>query len=153
MSDSLKQIVGSDGSPETAKTIDEFIELNKTDDITYSNYSILNKIVNGSTILFPEHNLIYDYIKELKDHCILIELDSDQFITYRYNPKKLAYRLYGHSELYFIILALNNMCSFKDFNRRRIKMLYKRDLEDLMTQIYNAESDYISKNREKMKNN
>ena len=42
------------------------------------------------------------------------------------------------------------MCSFKDFNKKKIKLLFKQDMSDLLTSIYNAESDYISKNRAKL---
>ena len=39
------------------------------------------------------------------------------------------------------------------FNKKKIKLLYKQDMTDFLTSIYNAESDYISKNRTKLRNN
>lgn len=148
------KLVGNDGTPETTKSIEEFIELGSTDEMTYNNFSIMAEIVGQeATVQFPENNIIYDYMKELKSKCVELEFTDEDFIEYRYNPKKFAYRIYGHAELYFVVLALNNMCSFKDFNKRKIKVLYRYDLNDLLNQIYSAESKYISKNRNKFKNN
>lgn len=140
-------------APELTKTVEEFIELGIADDITYENFSILAEIAgNKVNIRFPENNVIYDYIKELKSNTVILEFDDESYIRYRYKPKKLAYDIYGSTEVYFIILAINSMCSFKEFNKKRVKVLYKRDMEELLTAIYNAESDYISRNRSKFEN-
>ena len=44
-------------------------------------------------------------------------------------------------------MAVNGIYDIKDFNRRNIKALYKKQLFELLNQIYNAESEYIQKNR------
>ncbi len=151
---SNNMMVSSESIPEVTKSIEDFVELGHADDMTYSNFSIMGKIVGEeTTVLFPMNNVIYDYINELKNNCVLLEFDDLALVRYRYNPKKLAFDIYGSAELYFIILALNGMCSFKDFNKKIIKVLYKQDMENLLTQIYNAESEYINKNRNKIKNN
>lgn len=149
----MANILTATGSaPELTKSVEEFVELGSADDITYENYSILAEIAGHKVnIRFPEHNVIYDYIKELKANTVLLEFDDANYIKYRYNPKKLAYDVYGSTEVYFVILAINGMCSFKSFNKKKIKMLYKHDMEALLTSIYNAEEDYISKNRDKFK--
>lgn len=142
------KLMGNDGTPETAKSVEEFVELGKTDDITYNNFAVIAKTTDkDSSVLFPEHNVIYDYMKEIKEKCVELEFSDEDIIRYRYNPKKFCYHVYGHTEFYFIILAINNMCSFKDFNKRKIKVLYKSDLISLMNQIGSAESDYISKSK------
>ena len=149
----MANILNSIGaSPEKTKSVEEFVELGMADDITYENYSILAEITGHNVnIRFPEHNVIYDYLKELKKNTVLLEFDDENYIKYRYNPKKLAFDVYGSTELYFVILAINGMCSFKDFNKKKIKVLYKHDMNALLTSIYNAEEDYISKNRDKFK--
>lgn len=145
----------TDGNPETTKSIEDFITLGTIDEMTYSKFSIVAETIGNkdtASVQFPENNIIYDYMKELKTDCQEIVLTDEDIIKYRYNPKKLAYDIYGHSELYFVILAINGMCSFKDFNKRKIKLLYKNQVQSLLNEIYNAESDYISKNRAKLKN-
>lgn len=148
----MSDIINTAGiAPELTKSVEEFIELGVADDITYENYSILAAITaNKVNIRFPENNVIYDYIKELKSNTVVLELSDIEYIRYRYNPKRLAYDIYGSTEVYFILLAVNGMCSFKDFNKKKIKVLYKNDMNTLLTAIYNAESDYISRNREKL---
>lgn len=150
--------VGSE--PEVAKSVEDFVQLGKSDDQTYHNFSIMAQIieennniknvVKKTTIYYPENNIIYDYLKELKGSAVEIQLTDAEYLKYRYNPKLLAYEIYGSTEVYFVILALNGMCSFKDFNKKKIKLLFKQDMSDLLTSIYNAESDYISKNRAKL---
>lgn len=138
-------------SPELTQTVEDFIALGISDEMTYSNFSVLAKCIDESSILYAQDNVIYDYLEELKSSCVTIELTDEDAIRYRYNPKRLSYQIYGSTELYFIILALNGMCSFKDFNKKHIKVLYKRDLQSLLTQIYNAEAEFLSKNRNHIK--
>lgn len=137
--------------PEITKDINDFVNLGSADDKTYYNFSILSTIADGynSNFVYSENNIIYDYLDELKNNCIEVYLDDNDYIKYRYNPKLLAYDIYGSSELFFIILALNGMCNIKDFNKRKIKMLHKSVLNTYLESIYNAESSYIQKNRAK----
>lgn len=140
--------------PELSKSVEEFVELGRLDDMTYNKFAILAEITGQRVnINFPEHNVIYDYMKEIKDCCVTLEFTDEDLVKYRYNPKLLSYHIYGTVELYFVILAVNGMCSFKDFNKKRIKVLYKRDIIRLMEQIYAAESAYIKNNRTKLQFN
>lgn len=134
--------------PENTSTIEEFVEMGACDEITYKNFSILAKFIGeSSTVEYAQDNIIYDYMDELLEKAITYEFSDDEYLKYRYKPKLLSYDIYDTTELFFIILAINGMCSVKDFNKRKIKILYKSDMFDLLNQIYNAESDYILYNR------
>ena len=135
---------------EKTYTVEEFIELGKEiDDIQYSKYTILSKPSNDieNPIIYPEHNVIYDYEEEFKKLALKVEMTDTEFLKYRYKPKLLSYDLYGATELYFTILFLNGTCNIKDFNRRTIKLIKKATMIELLESIYNAESKYISANR------
>ena len=84
---------------------------------------------------------------EIMERTVDYEFSDLEYIKYRYKPKLLAYDIYDTTELFFVILAINGMCSVKDFTKRKIKLLYKSDMLDLLNQIYSAESDYILYNR------
>ena len=137
--------------PEKTMSVEDFVDLGSADDMTYANFSIMAQILGSDNkVMYPENNVIYDYMKEMKERCLMLEFKDEELIKYRYNPKRLAYDIYGSTELYFIILAINGMCSFKDFNKKKIKILIRDDLINLLTSIYNAESGYISRNRSKL---
>ena len=57
------------------------------------------------------------------------------FRKYEYKPKLLCYDVYGYKELYFIILVINEMISVKDFRKKKIKMLYTEDMNNLSNSL------------------
>ena len=74
-----------------------------------------------------------------------VQLTDDEFIKYKYRPKILAYDIYGTTDLDFVILAINRISTPKDFVYKKIKMISKRHLNELLTSIYNAEKNLINK--------
>ena len=142
------QALGISNLPERTATIEEFIDMGDTDDITYANFSILVKCIGENSIVqYAQDNIIYDYLPELNERTVTLTMTDNEFIKYRYKPKLLAYDLYGSTEVYFVIMALNGMCNIKDFNKKKLKLLYKSDLLELLNEIYGAESGYILYNR------
>ena len=142
------QALGISNLPERTETIKDFIDMGDTDDITYANFSILVKCIGENSIVqYAQDNIIYDYLPELNERTVTLTMTDNEFIKYRYKPKLLAYDLYGSTEVYFVIMALNGICNIKDFNKKKLKLLYKSDLLELLNEIYSAESDYILYNR------
>lgn len=142
------EALGISNLPEKTATIEEFIDMKETDDITYSQFSILVKCIGeNSVIQYAQDNIIYDYMDELLESAVEYELTDDEYVKYRYKPKLLAYDLYGSTEIYFVIMALNGMCNIKDFTKRKLKLLYRSRLIELLNEIYSAESEYIKYNR------
>lgn len=134
--------------PEKASSVEDFINMGDSDEVTYNNFSILVKCIGeNSMIQYAQDNIIYDYLTELKEKAIDYTLNDNEYVKYRYKPKLLSYDIYGTTELYFVIMALNGMCNIKDFNKRKLKLLFKGDLLNLLNDIYSAESDYIRYNR------
>ena len=135
---------------EETYTVEDFIELGKSiDDIQYSKFAILSKASNDveNPILYAEHNVIYDYEEEFKILSQTIEMTDSEYHKYRFKPKLLAYDLYCSTELFFVILYINGMYNIKDFDRRIIKLISKKNMTDLLEAIYNAEQNYITTNR------
>lgn len=134
--------------PEQTATVEDFIEMGPSDEITYKNFSILvNFIGEKSTVEYAQDNIIYDYMDEIMEKAVEIELSDMDYIKYKYKPKLLSYDIYDTTELFFVILAMNGMCNIKDFTKRKIKLLYKKDMYDVLNKIYSAEYEYIMYNR------
>lgn len=135
--------------PEKTYTIEDFISMRTSDNITYYNYSILRQSTVNDRITYSEDNIIYGYLDELKEKRQLLVLSDTEILKYKYKPKLLAYDIYGSTEIYFVILALNGMCSIKEFDLYdgKIYALYPSDMSNYMTYIYSAEQEYIKLNR------
>lgn len=132
---------------ETTYTIEQFINSNSNTTVSYEKLSLIEKMDTVYTITY---NLLNDYKEELDDLAITITLSDDELAKYMYKPKLLAYDIYGSTELYFVILFLNNLCNVKEFTNRKIKMLTKENLYNVLSAIYNTESNNIRKNRNKI---
>ena len=131
-------------SPALTYTLDDFIKMQGTDNFTYRNFSILEK-VNDVEIL--DHNLIEDYRSQIYDICVDCKLDTDQYKRYRYFPDLLAYDIYGSTQLDFIILFCNDMADPKEFDLKILKLPYGNKLRDVLGHVYNSEQYYMANNK------
>lgn len=131
-------------NPALTYTIDQFISMKFTDELTYYNFSII-ELVNGIKML--DHNVIEDYLPELESICVNCELDQDQYKKYKYSPDLLAFDIYGSTQLDFVIMMANDMMDPKEFNLKTIKLPYASHLRTFLSSVYNSESEYISQNR------
>ena len=126
-------------------TLDQFISMQSSDQLTYKNFAILEKYNN---IEYLDHSLIDDYLTEFLSVAVELVLDDSQFIRYKYSPDLLSYDVYGTTQLDFVILALNDMIDPKEFTKKKIKMLYNSAVKELMSYVYNSNSGYIELNRQ-----
>ena len=131
-------------TPATTYTLDSFIQMKVADDMTYYNFSILE--VNGN-IQHLDRNIVEDYIPELTDMSVEIELTDDEYRKYKYAPDLLAYDVYGSVQLDFILLLVNDMIDPKDFDRKKLKLPYASSLSIFLNTLYSKESNYINENR------
>lgn len=128
--------------PDKTITVEEFINSGKNVTIDYINFSFLSRLQNGTVVSVL--NVVNDYIEELRNACVTVELTQAQQYAYFYKPKLLCYDIYGSPELYYVILLINDMADVKEFTKPRIKMLRKEHMSMLMSYIYNAEYKAIN---------
>ena len=136
----------SNSSMKETYKISDFIKQKSIDDLTYRNLSILLKS-HGLEVL--DHNLFSDYINDIEPYVVNMEFeDAVQQNKYKYSPDLLAYDVYGSVQLDFIILLLNDMIDYKEFDLSVVRMLRASDLFNIFNIIYNKNQNYISKTRE-----
>ena len=121
-------------------SIQEFINRKAYTTISYQNLSYTQPF---SDIIFPVKNILEDYIEYFKDKAIEVTFTNDEFLTYKYKPRLLSRYIYGTTELFFIILAINGMASEKEFSKKTIKLIPSDILSDMIQSIYNAEHQNI----------
>ena len=102
-------------------------------------------------ILYTIDNVVFDYLSELKEIRVAVELNASDYKKYRYDGVYLlAYDVYGCRELAYLILALNGIFDPKDFTMNPIYLIYKSDLHRMLEAIKNAETEYINFNRDQV---
>ena len=136
--------------PARTYTLEDFIGFKAQDNMTYYNFSILSKSILKDGIIYSKDNVIYNYLDILKGKSKKLKLTDSEYHNYRFKPKLLAYDLYGSSELFFVIMAINGICDIKDFDMKKFRMLTPKDLNSLLSQIYSADIDYIEYNRQEV---
>ena len=130
-------------NPTETYTLEQFILMKTSDTMTYSNFSIYDKIGDLKVI---DHNLIDDYVSELVQLSKIVQLSDEEWKKYRYFPDLLAYDVYGSVQLDFIVLAANDIIDPKDFNFKKLRLPMASVLAELLNEIYNSNSNYMAKN-------
>lgn len=128
--------------PRYTYTLVDFIVAGKSS--TDLSYSKLSYTETKDGIVFPVHHITNDFLYELKKDCLTVTLSDEEWVKYRYRPKILANDVYGTTEVYFLILLLNDMCDIKEFDGKVLKMLRKDDLFEYLAQIYNNEKTNLT---------
>lgn len=126
----------------TSFTLDQFADSKSSNDMSYYSMSLLEKDLDNN-IEYDVFNVISDYMNELKAMSKVVTLSETEYYTYRFKPKLLAKYLYGNTELYFIILWLNDMWSVKDFNLRQIRLIRNTELAEALSKINASERSFI----------
>lgn len=127
---------------ETTYTLSEFISAGKMNTIDFNLYSYKELLSNGTEVSIL--NVIDDYLTELKEAAVSVHLSTEEYLKYRYKPKLLARDVYGNAEVYFVIMLINGKIDVKDFDVTDLKMLTVNDMNTALSQIYNAESKWIT---------
>lgn len=130
--------------PALTYTLEDFVKMQISDEMTYHNFSIL-EVINGVEHL--DTNLVEQYLDILKDKSVQITLSNDEMNRYRYCPDLLAYDIYKSVQLDFVILLLNDMVDPKEFTRNKIYLPYASSLSSFLNDIYSKEYGWIQQNR------
>ena len=137
-------------NPATTYTVDQMIALKNSDAITYKNFSILQKSLQDDSLVYSIDNVIYDYMDEINQYKRLVGFSDMEVVKYKYKPKLFSYDVYGSTECYFVIMALNGICNVKEFDLidNTIWALNPNDMYTIMNLISRAEKTRIALNRD-----
>lgn len=136
-------------SADLAISVQDFITLRTSDEITYYNYSIVEYLDVGFDMFVT--NLLYDYQDELEDIAVTVSLTPIEQAKYKYKPYLFAYDVYGSTEAKFIIMMLNNIIDPKEFDFEKVKVIRYGDLITILNRMQAVNEDYMNNNRSKLK--
>lgn len=136
-------------NPATTYTVDQMIALKNSDSITYKNYSILQRSLKDDNLIYSIDNVIYDYMDVINQYKKLVGFSDMEVVKYKYKPKLFAYDIYGSTECYFVIMAVNGICNVKEFELidHTAWALAPDDMYSIMNLIGRAEKNRIDINR------
>lgn len=132
----------------TTNTVEDFIAMSGSDELTYYNYSLV-EYSNGYDMFIT--NILYDYEDEFNDQVVTLQLSDREKAKYKYKPYLLAYDIYGSTELDFIIMMLNGIIDPKDFNFNKVKIIKSGALTTLLTRITSVNEKLLNKVKSDLK--
>lgn len=119
-------------------TITELIEWGKNEEISYRNLhteAYINDLDNDRIIKIPLNNTMSAYRYFLDPYLIEFELHDEELQLYQFKPKSLSYKLYGTTELWALLLMINNCVSKIDFNKKKIKVLDPKSIKSFINEV------------------
>lgn len=147
-------------------TLEEYVSAYRDSDITLDKlfYKAVHSYDDVSSYVMMEDCILDEYLGDLigdvtknitgdssdiYEGYTLVRLTESEFSKYKFNPKALSYYLYGTTELWFLILRLNEMYSATEFNVNPIK-LYNNNILSKISEIINREEDRININEDEV---
>ncbi len=134
-------------------TIDKFIKMYENEEVTISTTQFQDTIESErdeTRVILINGVTIFDrYYAEIDQTSYYKELTDDEQLKYFYRPKKLSFDLYGSTELWSVILRLNEMDSISDFCTPKIRVPSPRIIEKLI-EIMDLEEPRINTNKEEV---
>lgn len=131
-------------------SINQFIKEYKEETLSFDTLhykEIINKINNDGKLILLSDPILLKYDEELATHIIQLNLTDAELNKYKYNPKLLSYDLYNTTELWFMILRVNELYSTTQFNLNPL-LAYDAAIIRLINTVINLEQPFIDENLE-----
>jgi len=129
-------------------TISSLAEYTEQLDMSYDKLFLKSLVESNSDTLIVNstsfYNKYYDYIV---DTTYTVTLSNSEYMKYRYQPKLFCYDVYGTTELWAILLRINNFNSIPDFNSKKIKV-FGKNIFNVLNEILINEKENILENKD-----
>ena len=128
----------------TANKLDTMIKLGANVSLKYS--KLCYKRLTDNDQIRCMYNVLDDYMDILDTYLIDVALSPEEVKKYKYNPKRMAYDLYGSTDLYSFILYINKYSSIREFTLSdpNIKLIHVDNLTSILSTIYSKEQTAIA---------
>lgn len=133
-------------------TVSETAEAGKQLELPFEKFFLKNTLqVDSSNSIIINHRCILDeYWDEILKDVKQAELTDKDYELYRYKPKKFCYDFYGCTDLWFLLLKINNMVSVIDFDKKKIN-IFSDNIFTTLNLILTMEEEKYQENLEKNK--
>ena len=128
-------------------TIPELIEFMKKQDTTHSKLHFKSSFDTSSGMLMINSGSILErYMDFITANSTTVAFSAEDFRKYRFQPKKLSLVLYQTTELWSLLLKINNMTSILDFKKRSLLIPPASIIFNLLNEIIILEQKQIEAN-------
>lgn len=125
-------------------TINDFISMRDTFKISQDKLKKSCYIYNENSdeyLKMPYSPLINKYKEFFDSISAKIPLNDDDYKKYKFSPKRVSLDIYGTTELWSVILYINNCKSVIDFDLHTIKLLFPDKVNDMINEIFIFENE------------
>lgn len=96
----------------------------------------IRRVYNWDSLIDKYRDLLMQYTHE-------VIMTDKELEKYRFQPRMFCEDFYANSDLWSILLRLNNMLTSTDFNRKRFKALGPK-FTTVLNEILTIEDDYLN---------
>jgi len=100
----------------------------------------------GNKVLINYHSLLDKYNDFLKKIIVPITFTEEEYLMYRFQPKRFCLEYYNTTELWSSILRINFMTSSAQFSNQTINA-FTQDIFDVINEIMILEDANIKENK------
>ena len=123
--------------------LESFISVGKYNSFNIENTSLYYEVDN---LQIPTSNIFYEKYRGLiLNNCIKVKVPNKSMAKYKYRPKSLSYDLYGTTDLWYLLLWINNMYSTTQFNQQII-YIFNPEKMSILSRIINEEKELLLEN-------
>lgn len=134
---------------ETCVYISDFKEYSESLDISHDKLHLKARLSpnNNYNFIVNSTSIVTKYYSKILDNCRTITLTDAEMIKYKFHPKMFCYDNYGTTELWSLLLRVNNMISAMEFTKQKI-LVFDDTIFELLNDIMILEENNISFNKE-----
>lgn len=131
-------------------TLRDFIKKYRNDTFQFDKL-YLQQVINpaGTKMVVTADFLLSKYRNELDGEIETVTLTDEEYAKYAYNPKRFCYDVYGTTEIWDLILQLNELYSASEFSLRSLK-LYAGGFFSKVSRIIDNEKPFTDINAEEV---
>lgn len=129
-------------------TIPELIELFKQNPLTHDKLYLKATSLDeaSDTIKINFLSILDRYYDYIVGQSIVVTFTDRDWMSYKYQPKRLSMNLYKTTELWSLILRINNMASMLEFNKKTLILPPVQLIFGIINEIMILEQENIDTN-------
>jgi hypothetical protein len=139
--------MGSYNKLKRTSTIQELIDAGKRLHYSPDKMHVKDTFINkdGELVIFNIYSLMDRFMDLLDPFIQEVELTDNEYLKYRFQPKRLCVDVYNTIDMAPIILKINNMVSLLEFDQQTIR-LFKPSVMSILNEIVVLEKDRYNSN-------
>ena len=135
-----------------ASTVARVVAEGKLLELPFEKFFLKNTLTvnEGNQIIVNQKCILDEYWDEILKISKVVTLSDKEYEEYRFKPKKFCFDFYGCTDLWFILLRLNNMVSVIDFDKKKIR-IFTNEIFTILNLILTLEEEKYQKNLQENK--